>query len=688
MGTQLYLQRDVRRMMLALGAFVVVPCVLLVFLAWQSVRMLHEAALAQQRDVDRRDLRDIGLMACQRLEDLLQRTSEPLRAQAPSGSAFWTEAMRRLDRETGIRTVLVLDSAGRLAFPRPGPVRSDDLPRLSPMHPAYGPLQDARRAHWTDGNPARALEQYRLVVEEPRTPLPVRVGVWAEMAQCELQRGDVPAALGCYDHMAEAAQELAPPVLPLLRALELAQQANDGERARRWAYAILDTCTRRGMEMELNELETVAARLRVWETPWPDDLAGLMDKMARLAEARAALDSFVRAHGTGPFPFHAGSGGPDFEPVMLPSSAPETARLLVDARAAWPDGSRLAFEVDLPALRNAVLEPALRELVARRGGRAEWMAASPPGSTSGTDPDARMIHPLPAPLDSGSIHYRPAAASMWTTLAASRSKTRALILGIALALALLGLAVPFAYMRRSLRLAGLQSDVMDRISHELKTPIAALSVLAGTLERRGADVDPAADRQVRALLHDEVQRLVRLSDRLLDFARQRAGMAPLLDREPVRLDALLAEIALQLPAETGLPAGRLACDIRRGDYAGEFDRVAVGVIARNLVENAVKYCDGPAVVHMSLHRDGDTAVLAVADNGWGMDARTLRRLFTPYFRADNSLAARVPGLGLGLAIVQGLVRAHGGAITVRSTPGRGSTFEIRLPLISGSGGPP
>ena len=71
-----------------------------------------------------------------------------------------------------------------------------------------------------------------------------------------------------------------------------------------------------------------------------------------------------------------------------------------------------------------------------------------------------------------------------------------------------------------------------------------------------------------------------------------------------------------------------------------------------------------------------------------MDARTLRRLFTPYFRADSSLAARVPGLGLGLAIVQGLVRAHGGSIAVDSKPGRGSTFEIRLPLAPDSGGQP
>ena len=98
------------------------------------------------------------------------------------------------------------------------------------------------------------------------------------------------------------------------------------------------------------------------------------------------------------------------------------------------------------------------------------------------------------------------------------------------------------------------------------------------------------------------------------------------------------------------------------------------------MENATKYSEAPAVVRIELRRSGNEATLAVSDRGRGLDARTLRQLFTPYFRGDASLAARVPGLGLGLAIVRGLVRAHAGTIAVRSAPGQGSTFEIHLPL--------
>jgi two-component system, OmpR family, phosphate regulon sensor histidine kinase PhoR len=687
MGSKLYSQRDVWRMMAALGVFVVVPCVLLVFLAWQSVRVLHEAALAQRREALRHELRDIGRMVSQHLDDWLRQASEPLRAQPPSESVFWSAALRHLDAEKGIQAVLALDSAGNLVFPRPGRGLADDLPRLSSVHPACAALQAARRAHWVDGDPGRALEHYRQVVDEPRTPPAVRLGVWAEMAQCEQQRGDMPAALGDYDRMLDGAEGISPPVLAMLHAVDLAKSAGAEDRTRRWTLAALDVCERRGMEMSSDELEIAANRLRVlWAGP-PGDIAGHLEQVERLAKARAMMAAFVLAHGPGPF--HFWSGTRDFELATLPRRATaEAPLLLVDTRAALPDGSWLAFEVDPAGLRRNVLEPALRGLVARSGGNVRLAVTPLAGSAPMADSADQMIQALPLPLEFWSIEYRPRPSSMWATLAASRSKSRTAILGIAVALALLGLGVPFSYMKRSLRLAGLQADMMDRISHELKTPIAALSVLADTLERRGEPVDPATDRQLRTLLNEEVQRLARLSDRLLDFARQRAGVAPMLDREPVRLDTLLAEIVRRLPSETGAAADRLAFEIQPADYSGGFDREAMGAIVRNLVENAVKYSDSPVTVRISLCRTGSEAVLAVADNGWGMDERTLRHLFTPYFRADASLAARVPGLGLGLAIVQGLVRAHGGAITVRSTPGRGSVFEIRLPLSPDAGGAP
>ena len=97
MGTQLYSRRDVRRLMAALGVFVVVPCALLVFLAWQSVHSLHEIARAQRRESCRHELADLALKVQDRLDDWLAQVGEPLRAGPPSDPAFWIAAARQLE---------------------------------------------------------------------------------------------------------------------------------------------------------------------------------------------------------------------------------------------------------------------------------------------------------------------------------------------------------------------------------------------------------------------------------------------------------------------------------------------------------------------------------------------------------------------------------------------------------------
>ena len=132
--------------------------------------------------------------------------------------------------------------------------------------------------------------------------------------------------------------------------------------------------------------------------------------------------------------------------------------------------------------------------------------------------------------------------------------------------------------------------------------------------------------------------------------------------------------------ESGVDPSCVTLDIEPADYRGSFDRAAIEEIGRNLLDNAVKYCDSPPQVRVTLRRVDHECMLSVSDNGWGMDERVRRRIFKPYFRADTSLRARMPGIGLGLTIVRSLVREHGGTVTVHSSPAHGSTFEVRLPL--------
>ena len=682
MGPQIYTRRDVRRLMAALGIFVGVPCVLLLFLGWQSLQSLHAAAAAQRREAIRHDLQDTGRELSARWEELLIRAGEPLRGRDPATAGFWGAAQQALDETAGIRAVLALDAAGRVVFPLPGQTGGGDLPRLSGVHPAAAALEAARRAHWIENDPARAVEFYRAVLAEPRTPEAVRVAVCAEMAQCHRRQGEQMAAGEDYDHMLAEARTEGPSVWAVLGAVELARESGDAEQTARWTRTLLEVCLRDGLAWDLDTLQAVRERIPPAGADAAGAAAGLRE-VDQLIAARRAAENFVQAHGAGPFPFVRDSRRPGYAAVLLASA--QAACLGVDVREALAGGAWLAFEIDWDVWRKAVAAPLLSGLAERWGGQAEWVAIPAPAAPGTVAPGPDLVAALPEPLGHWALGYREKPVSRWAVLAGTPSKSRAALLGLAVVLALAGLMVPFFYLRRSLRLAGLQADVMDRISHELRTPITSLAVLADSLERHADETDAAAGRRLRALVREEVQRLARLSARLLDFARQRAGPVRL-RCEPAQLNGWVAEIAQRLPAETGLEPGNLALAIEPGNYAGAFDREALEEILRNLVENAVKYSAGPAEVRIGLRRAGAEARLTVSDRGLGMDARTVRRLFTPYFRGDAGLSARVPGLGLGLAIVQGLVRAHGGTLTVQSAPGQGSTFEIRLPLAPDGGG--
>ena len=685
MSRQLYSRRDVRRLLAALVLFIAGPCALLGFLAWQSIRSLHEAAVVQRREALRHDLQDAGRELHAGLEAWLAQLAEPLRGLDPARPAFWDAARRQQDAAPGLRAILVLDAAGRVVFPPSGRTGGDEWPRLSVLHPAAAALAEARQAQWVANDPARAIEFYRAVLNEPRTPEAVRLAAGAEMAWCQQRRGDAGAALETYDRMEAAARTGAPSVWARLRALELAQAAGDEDRARRWRQLLLEGCLHAGLDLDPDVLQAVVARIPRPAGTAAGALPESEEALLRLAAARAAAAEFIRTHGPGPFPFSAGPGSRNFAVAALtPVRAADL--LLVDVRAALTNGAWLAFAVDLAAWQQRVAAPRLRALSRRWGGPAEWRSAEPPAGSGPVAAETRLVEFLPVPLQGWALEYREPPASLWKTLAGAPSKGRAAIIGLAVLLALAGLLALFFQMQRSLRLAGLQVDVLDRIAHELRTPITSLSVLGDTLERHADGRDPAADRRIRTLVREEIQRLARFSDRLLDFSGRRSGPVGL-RREPGRLDELLADLARRLPDETGVQPERLALTLAPGDYAGTFDRDALEGILRNLVENAVKYSEAPAEVRLALRREDAEAVLTVADRGRGMDARTRRRLFTPYFRGDASLSARVPGLGLGLAIVRGLIRAHGGTIAVQSAPGQGTTFTLRLPLDPRPGGP-
>jgi two-component system sensor histidine kinase SenX3 len=227
------------------------------------------------------------------------------------------------------------------------------------------------------------------------------------------------------------------------------------------------------------------------------------------------------------------------------------------------------------------------------------------------------------------------------------------------------------------RLEAVRRDFVANISHELKTPVGALGLLAETLL---AEDDPAVAHRLADRMLTEAFRVGRTIEDLLELSRIEAGEAGH-DEVPVHL--LLAEAVDRVrPAaeqqgitiELSEPPPRLA-------VAG--DRRQLVSAAFNLLDNAVKYSDRGASVQVRADTDGRSVAIEVADQGIGIPPRDLERVFERFYRVDRARSRETGGTGLGLAIVRHVASNHRGEVSVTSTEGQGSTFTLRLPLGSG-----
>ncbi|HUR41935.1 MAG TPA: ATP-binding protein [Verrucomicrobiae bacterium] len=219
-------------------------------------------------------------------------------------------------------------------------------------------------------------------------------------------------------------------------------------------------------------------------------------------------------------------------------------------------------------------------------------------------------------------------------------------------------------------------------SHELRTP---LTLILGPLEDALSRPEGALSGETLALAHRNAVRLLKLVNALLDFARIEGGRL-----QPHVQPTDIAELTTQLAAVFAVAVEKagltLTVDAPPGGDPVDVDRDMWEKIVLNLLSNAFKFTlDGG--ITLRLHREGGHVVLVVSDTGVGIDAALLPRVFERFFRVPGSGGRTHEGFGIGLAMIQELVRLHGGTIEAASEPGRGSTFTVRLPVRHGQAGP-
>jgi two-component system sensor histidine kinase SenX3 len=230
------------------------------------------------------------------------------------------------------------------------------------------------------------------------------------------------------------------------------------------------------------------------------------------------------------------------------------------------------------------------------------------------------------------------------------------------------------------RVESVRRDFVANVSHELKTPIGALALLAETMAAGG---DEEVMRQLADRVAREADRLSRIIDDLLDLSLIEAQEAP--SREPVPARVLLAESveSVRLSAEAaGIPL-QVAPEVP--DVTIRCDRRQVVSAITNLLDNAIKYSGAPNAVEIAATSADGTVTFSVTDHGPGIPSRDLERIFERFYRVDRARSRVTGGTGLGLAIVRHVAHAHGGDVTVQSREGEGSTFRLRLPLAPGTG---
>ncbi len=360
--------------------------------------------------------------------------------------------------------------------------------------------------------------------------------------------------------------------------------------------------------------------------------------------------------------------------------AERLAQQYLETNAAPKDTWKLTAGPALALLRTATIQSATQSLLDQQTpSKSVRFVLLPPSSSSSTDtleagpqlPNWRLTFTL---LDTKPMDE------------AARARRASYLYAGFLTIAVMAAMGAFtgSIFRRQLRLARLKTDLVAAVSHELKTPLASMRLLVDNLLD-----DPTPDstktREYLQLISGENQRLTRLIENFLTFSRIERNRQRF-DFVPIDPSAVIQSAAQLMRERLQPPQCHFEIEAQPDLPAIQADEDALITVLLNLIDNANKYSpsgqDKARHISVRAHRSPGEVIFEVADNGIGIAPRDQKRIFRRFYRVDQRLARETSGCGLGLSIVDFIVKAHGGRVTVTSRPGAGSTFIVSLPAVS------
>lgn len=248
---------------------------------------------------------------------------------------------------------------------------------------------------------------------------------------------------------------------------------------------------------------------------------------------------------------------------------------------------------------------------------------------------------------------------------------------VALVLIFFGYAVIVILKQK--RLSEVKTDFINNMTHELKTPISTIGLSAEMIIRSDPSQDPEKVQKYAGLIFKENKRLEKQVERVLNVAKLDKEEI-VLKKEPMDIHDLIEEVRDNFEFNQMEKGGAVHLHLNASQFEINVDPVHISNVMYNLIDNAIKYCAVEPDIHISTHNDKRFLTIEIEDNGIGIRRDDVKFIFDKFYRVPTGNLHDVKGFGLGLYYVKLIIEAHGGSVQVRSTPGKGTTFTLHLPL--------
>ncbi|MCQ2231901.1 MAG: HAMP domain-containing histidine kinase [Paludibacteraceae bacterium] len=232
---------------------------------------------------------------------------------------------------------------------------------------------------------------------------------------------------------------------------------------------------------------------------------------------------------------------------------------------------------------------------------------------------------------------------------------------------------------RQKQLSEMRTDFMNNMTHELKTPVSTISLAAQMLNDGSFAKSEAMTKQISKTINDETKRLSRQIDKVLQmsiFEKESSA----LKLELMDIDDLILTIAGNFDIKVQKTGGEIQTELEAEDAETLVDEIHFTNIIYNLMDNAVKYSQGPLILRLRTWNEKNRLCISIEDNGIGIKKANLKRIFDKFYRVPTGNAHNVKGFGLGLAYVKKVVTDHKGTIRAESEYGKGTKFIIEIPI--------